>query len=313
MKAISFFYPGKHTDYHRKKVTTTKEDLAKAVALFNSSGQKLPLVVGHPSDEDDSFGYATKLSIDDNGVVKAVEFADVDLTFKKIVNSKELPKVSVKMRLAGHPANRTPDTIEFQHLGFFGRSDVALDKLPLASFGSPGYKIDYDSRYEGIFMAEVDFEEREAELNARMAAIEAKEAEFKAMSKVLPLVNKLVTSGAVVPADQSGLVSIFCKLSAIEDDSFTSSFGQSKDGDDVSAIDFLAAAFSKKAVPMGEDKGYLREEGEDSSDDASAIFGMSGNMKGDEKSAAMDAKVRAYMKKNNCSYAQAYKKVGGDE
>lgn len=89
---IELFYAGTHTDFRRKVVTVKTPELASAVSWFNANNQRLPLVVGHPNSEDDHFGVGTKLALVDGRVV-ITEVEGLDPTFRKIVNSGELPRV----------------------------------------------------------------------------------------------------------------------------------------------------------------------------------------------------------------------------
>ena len=118
-KPIELFYAGTHTDFRRKVVTVDNSQLESAVSWFNANDRRLPLVVGHPDSEDEHFGKASRLALQ-NGRVVVTEVEDLDPTFKKIVNSGELPGVSVKIRLQGHPDNKS-NGIEFSTRDFLVR------------------------------------------------------------------------------------------------------------------------------------------------------------------------------------------------
>lgn len=292
-KSISFFTPGSHTDSRGKVVKVALNQLKEAVAHFNKMGHRLPLVVGHPSNEDDSFGEATRLEIAADGTVKAVEFQSLDKTFQKIVNSGELPKVSVKLRLPGHPKN-SHDGIEFQHLGFFGRSDVSLSKLPLASFSKP-------DPFEAEFMAvdNDDIDERLRLLEEREAAFNRRTAETQ--------VNELVAKGVVTPKYKAGLIEIFQGLQS------TATFSApGHDNDFENQADFLAAAFSTKAIPVGRQSDPEPEDDEPAEYDDPLAAGFSAE---NSTVASLDKhkKVMAFAKANKVNYNAAVKMMAKKE
>lgn len=291
-KPIAFFTPGTHIDSHGKVVRVAIDQLKKAVAHFNARGQRLPLVVGHPSSEQDSFGEATKLEVAADGTVNAVEFNSIDPTFQKIVNSGELPKVSVKIRLPGHPKN-THDGIEFQHLGFFGRSDVSLSKLPYAQFSKP-------NPFEAEFMDE------ENSIAERLRLLEEREAAF-AKRAAESRVNGLVAKGAVTPKDKAGLVEIFQQLEA------TASFSAPGHANEYeNQADFLEQAFSKKAIPMGRqsDPEPDGDEPDEYNDPLAAGFSAA-----NATAASLDKhkKVMAHCKKTGLNYTSAVKDLAKKE
>ena len=253
-KPIELFYAGTHTDFRRKVVTIGKSELEQSVSWFNANGGRLPLVVGHPDSEDDHFGVATKLGIN-NGRVVITEVDELDRSFRKIVNSGELPRVSAKIRLKGHPSNQS-NGIEFQHAGFFGKSRVALDQLKEASFAQynelefyfnfmdkkkpiePEETMDEDdddmedepTKKKGTTMEYSAFE-------IEKLAFEEEVATFRRAQKIEPLVEKWVREGKISPIAKSGLVAVFSALPEDLEVSFSDS-----DGDEAtqSAVDFLS-------------------------------------------------------------------------
>ena len=260
-KPIELFYAGTHTDFRRKVVTIGKSELEQSVSWFNSNGGRLPLVVGHPDSEDDHFGVATKLGIN-NGRVVITEVDGLDRSFRKIVNSGELPRVSAKIRLKGHPSNQSGG-IEFQHAGFFGKSRVALDQLKEASFSAfnelefyfnfmDKKKVkstvgDDETMDETIGEDETKDEEKEPKKKGKTMeysafeteklAFEKEVATFRRAQKIEPLVEAWVREGKISPIAKSGLVAVFSALPEDLDVSFSDA-----DGDEAtqSAVDFLS-------------------------------------------------------------------------
>lgn len=246
---IEVFYPGTHTDFRRKVVTVGRSDIANTVSWFNSSGGRIPIVVAHPGSEDENFGFATKLGLQGDRMV-VTEVDELDRSFKAIVNSGELPKVSVKLRLPGHPSNKS-DGYELQHIGFFGKSRVALDRLKEASFSHPGNNLEFyfnymdkkktvdpeetmDEAMEGDDeTVEVPAKKKKMAKTAEMAAHEAEVAEFqrekaafKRAREIEPVVEEWVREGKIAPASKSGLVAVFAALPEDLEVSFSDADGK---------------------------------------------------------------------------------------
>ncbi len=274
-KPIELFYAGTHTDFRRKVVTIGKRDLEQSVSWFNANNQTLPLVVGHPDSEDDHFGLATKLAISDGRVV-ITEVDGLDRSFRKIVNSGELPRVSAKIRLQGHPSNRSSG-IEFQHAGFFGKSRVALDRLKEASFSHPDNNLEFYFNYmdkkKTIDPEETMDEETEDDetvetppkkkkgKTAEMAAHEVEVAEFqrekaafKRAREIEPVVEEWVREGKITPASKPGLVAVFAALPEDLEVSFSDADGEESTQ---SASEFLSEFMEAlpKTIIYGEVSG----------------------------------------------------------
>jgi hypothetical protein len=252
-KPIELFYAGTHTDFRRKVVTVDAPELESSVRWFNANNQRLPLVVGHPDSEDDHFGVGTKLALMDGRVV-ITEVDGLDRTFRKIVNSGELPRVSAKIRLQGHPANRSKG-IEFQHAGFFGKSRVALEKLKEASFShddlefwfmgeKKGKESEEDESSEEVDEPMTDeekaLEKKKQALAAEMAAFEAEKASFARARQIEPELEKLVGEGRILPAEKSGFVALFAAMPEDFEISFAAPTGDVQKSGSEFLKDFLS-------------------------------------------------------------------------
>lgn len=248
-KPIEVFYPGTHTDFRRKVVKVGRSDIASAVSWFNSSGGRIPIVVAHPGTEDENFGFATKLGLQGDRMV-VIEVDKLDRSFRSIVNSGELPKVSVKLRLPGHPSNIS-NGYELQHIGFFGKSRVALDKLKEASFSEYNdleFYFNFMDKKKPVDPEETmdedmeDDEEMEetppkkkkkpyktAEMQAHedeVASFQAEKAAFKRAREIEPTVEEWVREGRITPASKSGLVAVFAALPEDLEVSFSDADGE---------------------------------------------------------------------------------------
>ncbi len=230
-KPIEIFYSGNHVDSTGKKVKVSDAEVTASVADFNASGERLPMVPGHPSDDSPAGGYATKLAVV-GGRVSAIEAEDLNPMFRAIVNSGELNRVSVKLQLPGHPSNPTKN-YRFRHIGFLGRSRPALDQLKSAQF----------SRHDGeiILMAyeddlkteaEAKFAAMEAEFAKREADLAAQELAFKKAREYEPYLEGLVREGKLTPAQKQPFITVFSSLPDTQEVEFT-------EGEKQSAPEFL--------------------------------------------------------------------------
>lgn len=270
---IELFYAGTHTDFRRKVVTIDAPQLKSSVSWFNANNQRLPLVVGHPNSEDDHFGVGTKLGLV-GGRVVITEVEGLDPTFRKIVNSGELPRVSAKIRLQGHPSNQSTG-IEFQHAGFFGKSRVALEKLKEASFSKyndlefwfmdmkkkKGEYSDEDETEEvdePMTDEEKALEKKKKALAVEMAAFESEKASFARAREIEPKLEKLVREGRVLPAEKSGFVALFAAMPEDFEISFAAATGDVKKPGSEFLQEFLGSL--KPRVIYGEVSAQAEEQ-----------------------------------------------------
>lgn len=232
-KHIEIFYPGKHTASDGRKLDFS----AGKVAKWAATGQRVPLVPGHPKDDQPVMGYATNFKFINNRLV-VTEVEDVNPAFMAIVNSRQLNRVSIKLKPTSN------GDWELGHIGFLGTSAPSLEGLATAEFSKSG---------EIFIMAEekdLEFAQRELELADREAEFEARQAAFAAVQKWSPQVAKLVAEGKVLPVEEAPLMACFARLDSGEAIEF------SCDGKDrsVNPAEFIANLLSatKARVTYGE-------------------------------------------------------------
>ena len=275
-KPIEIFYSGNHIDSQGKKVAVTSAQVEAMVTDFNESGGRVPLVPGHPSDDNPALGYATKLGLS-NGRAIVTEVAELNPAFMAIVNSGELNRVSVKLQLPGHH-NNPGKGHRLRHIGFLGRSRPALDQLKSAQFSTNDGEI--------ILMADdnsAEFAEREAEFARREAELEAKVARFAAQAKYEPIVEDWVREGKIAPAQKVPFVALFCALPEGEEATFAAA-----DGSKQSLVEFTKSFVSglPKQIEYSEvskDKGEKEPE--------SAFMAMGDDKEPDSGELAMHNKI----------------------
>lgn len=297
-KPIEIFYSGNHTDSQGKKVAVTNAQVEAMVADFNQSGGRVPLVPGHPSDDNPALGYATKLGLS-NGRAIVTEVDELNPAFMAIVNSGELNRVSVKLTLPGHHSNPGKGH-RLKHIGFLGRSRPALDQLKSAQFSTNDGEI--------ILMADDDksaeFAEREAEFTRREAELAAKEANFAAQAKYEPIVEGWVREGKIAPAQKTPFIALFCALPEGDTATFTAA-----DGNKQSLVEFTKSFVNglPKQIKYGE---VSKEKGEKQ---ATASFKAMGKDDDDAMSDEMGMHDKIISSgvdpKDTVAYQNAYKKM----
>jgi hypothetical protein len=288
VKPIEIFYPGKHRAADGRKLDFS----AITVAKWAKSGQRVPLVPGHPKSDQPVMGYATGIQFA-NGRLKITEVDDeIDPTFRAIVNSGQLNRVSVKLRPT------TNGDWELAHIGFLGTSPPSLEGLAAAEFSSnTGEIIVMDEE------TDLEFAQRELELADREADFEATQAAFTAEKKWTPVVAKLIAEGKVLPIEEAPLMACFARLDSGDEIEF------SRDGKNeaVKPAEFLQGLLTraKAVVPYGEfAKAGATTNGE-------AAFAMKGGkaMVDDEDAEMHEAIVASGVDpKDSNAYAAAMKK-----
>ena len=305
---------GVHKSYEGLKVPMTAGDLQSAATWFNASGGRIPLVVGHPADESQPLGFGTKLGMVGDRLV-ITEAEEVDPTFAQIVNSKELNRVSAKVRLPGHPKNQSTG-FEFRHVGFFGRSPTAMQQLKEAQFQQDEGEfylmpedID-DSKREAEFrQKEADFATRLAELDEREATLAATEATFARRQEMEPQIEKWLADGKLLPVEKPQFEALFAALPDELEVSFSAPSGEV-----TASARKLLGDFLTNLKPRIVYKEVVTGDVPDD-DDRVASFG---GMQVSEESDALDKQVCAHCKKNGMDpenpahYAKALKAVGGN-
>jgi hypothetical protein len=290
-KPIEIFYPGRHVASDGRKLTFSAEQ----VAQWAAGGQRIPLVPGHPKNDKPVMGWATGFSFSGNRL-KITETEDVDPSFEQIVNSKQLNRVSVKLRPVG-------EGWALGHIGFLGVSPPSLEGLAAAEFSNE------TSADGGIwFMADeqdLDLAKRELELEDRKAEFAAEQAAFAAKVKWTPVVSKLVTEGKVLPVEEAPLVALFSKL----DDGEAIEFSRGEKDEAAQPAEFLATLLGR-AKPVVNYTEFSAAKGAKANADGPA-FAMKGGkgMVDDEDAEMHDAIVASGVDpKDHNAYAAAVKK-----
>jgi len=238
----------------------SEEDLQQIAAGFSG---RVPFVPGHPTDDQPQLGWATGVAVQDGRLV-VTEYDDVDPAFRAIVNSGELPGVSVKLLLPGHPDN-PGEGYALRHIGFLGRSQPAAQGLQAPTFAAEFQTAEFAwdsgkgggperspvlSPNKGAEMPPklttsttsdatpdnaAEFARREADLAQREADLAQRQATFARAAAITPFLDGLVAEGRLLPVHKPGLVALFAGLP----DEQTVEFAQGDDQVNQPAADFL--------------------------------------------------------------------------
>lgn len=249
-------------------------DLEQIAASFFGA----PFVPGHPADDQPELGKATKAEFKD-GRLLITDYEGVDATFKALVNSGELPGISVKLRLPGHPEN-PGDVPIIRHIGFLGRSLPADEGIAAAAFSAPeDLEVEFsalsteetmpttksktpvsagvspdseaDDIGSGRATQEAEFAQRQADLEAREAEFAREQATFRRTQAITPVLNGYVADGKLLPGEVEGFTALFASL----DDEHEIQFSQGDDATKVSASAFLKdflKGLPKRGPELGE-------------------------------------------------------------
>jgi hypothetical protein len=262
LKPLEIMSAGRRRDNRGNWHEFTEADLEQIAASFSGA----PFVPGHPDDDQPELGKATKAEFKD-GRLLITDYEGVDATFKALVNSGELPGISVKLRLPGHPEN-PGDTPIIRHIGFLGRSLPADEGIAAAAFSAPeDHEIEFSVGAQGSAPTdppdhqgdpmptaqsstspqtspaqgeganqEAAFAQRQADLDAREAEFAQQQATFRRTQAITPVLNGYVADGKLLPGEVEGFTALFASL----DDEHEIEFSQ---GDDITKVS--AAAFLK--------------------------------------------------------------------
>lgn len=123
---LDLLRPGVWKDRTGKVIKITSgiiSKIAEATKKYSYQDDTLPIVKGHPKDDDPAFGWVNKsnVSVDENGHLVASLSEDdfTDDTFVEDVKKKKFKNISIATRKDG----------SLRHIGFFGAKTTAVNGL----------------------------------------------------------------------------------------------------------------------------------------------------------------------------------------
>lgn len=242
MKTLEILSTGLKFPQKGGKIEFSPEDLGAIAAAFNLAGRPVPFVPGHPEDDEPELGKAIKLAAR-SGKLLVTQYDDVDPKFAAIVNSGELNRISVKLRLPSHPENKT-GTYELRHIGFLGRSQPADEGISEASFSANENEVvlfmavketkkeevkdpkstapeienvelkkeDKSAPIASPAPVDVELAKRVAELELQSAELKHREIVFSKAQEIEPVLQQLVANGQIHADQKAPFVAVFSQL-----------------------------------------------------------------------------------------------------
>lgn len=248
LSALHIFKAGTRTSHAGEVLTFTPDDLRASAAAYDVTLHEAPLVIGHPKDNAPAYGWVKKLRVVNGGDLEA-DGHQVEASFAEDVKSGARKKVSASFYRPDHPNNPVPGVWYLRHVGFLGAMPPAVKGLRPVSFA--------EGDDEGLILT-VEFAEdpqedempddtpgagatnatgtgdsharsgadldalarREAELTARLQALEAREVNFAEReagarrAEDAAFVEQAIADGAVRPCDKDGMVAFMESLEA---------------------------------------------------------------------------------------------------
>lgn len=135
LKPIEIFKPGTFVAANGTKHTFTAEQLREMVDSYNPEFADAPLVVGHPKTNDPRYGRASRLFINEAGVVCA-EPDEVCPEFAEAVKAKHYKNISASIYLPDAPGNPVPGKHYLRHIGFLGGAAPSVKGLKSVEFAA---------------------------------------------------------------------------------------------------------------------------------------------------------------------------------
>lgn len=230
---IPFFKPGDLTAHDGRQVSFSAADLQEIVDSYDPALSRAPMVVGHPDLDKPAYGWAKALTVEDGLLV--AEGDQVEAQFAQMVNDGRFPNRSASIYLPNSPGNPKPGSHYLKHIGFLGAAPPAIPGLPAVqlaaadgalsfSFGtadlSPTVEPSMPEKNPNPAAPDpaVNFAQREAQLDARAQALQAREDKFKAdqlqaeRAVAVNFAQSLVTAGKLLPAEQDSIVELIMVL-----------------------------------------------------------------------------------------------------
>ncbi len=119
---LEIFKTGTHTDSKGRTKTYSEADLDRIVNSYKPNEREVPLVLGHPKDNDPAFGWVEKLFR--KGKSLFAKTKDEDPAFVNAVKNRKFPKRSISLT----------EDLRLNHIGFLGAALPAVDGLAPVQF-----------------------------------------------------------------------------------------------------------------------------------------------------------------------------------
>lgn len=132
---IAIFKPGKHTTSDGRVITFTEADCRDIVESYDPALAEAPFVIGHPKQTAPAYGWAASLKFE-NGLLRTTG-KQVNTDFAEAFKSGAFKKRSASIYLPDSPGNPRPGHFYLRHVGFLGAEAPAIKGLPDVNFSAP--------------------------------------------------------------------------------------------------------------------------------------------------------------------------------
>lgn len=133
LKTFQIFEAGTHTPMSGNTITIAAFELETMAAVYDPAKYAAPLVLGHPTLEDPSYGNVVKLFLDG---IRLFATAEVNPDLVQWVREKRYTTVSASFYPPGHANNPVPHAWYLNHVGFLGAAAPAVKGMQPLQFSA---------------------------------------------------------------------------------------------------------------------------------------------------------------------------------
>jgi hypothetical protein len=282
---ISGFPTGFHTDSSGFRREFTDAQLAACAAAYAPSLHEAPLVVGHPSPENElPHGWVERLEYEGNRLTAYTGRLSGEM-FRMLENN-QARKYSFAFYLENHPSNPKPGVLYLRHVGIVSVPAIKDNPEPEMVF-SDSFLVQFT---EEVFMNEeskqatellntaqsvkqhtAEFLEMENKLKEKADALSRREAALAEKERIAKereisaFTEALVSEGKILPRQKDGLIKFLASIDTPATLTFSEPEGE-RNIDSVAWLkDFLTALpkqveFAELAKPDGTKKETPEDE-----------------------------------------------------
>lgn len=133
MALLQIFRAGQHVASNGEVYQFNENDLANTATAYSAFGQRAPLVLGHPEDNQPEYGRVNSLKVVGNALF--AETGEVDERLVDWVRTGRYKHVSAAFHAPYSPTNPAPRYWSLRHVGFLGAHPPAVKGMLKPAFG----------------------------------------------------------------------------------------------------------------------------------------------------------------------------------
>lgn len=132
MPTIQIFRAGTHTTSAGQSIVFSENDIANTALMYNSAGQKAPIVLGHPKDDQPALGWVESLAGCGGALVANV--GKLSPALVEAVRGGRYKYLSAAFHSTDSPGNPCKGVWYLKHVGMLGALPPAVKGLGPVSF-----------------------------------------------------------------------------------------------------------------------------------------------------------------------------------